>query len=76
MLRLQRGAEANDVGVIQRQGFRDRPDFFQHYQRLSVLLVRGVSLEAGEPVVLWDNPQAKYRLPGKVRTALSRSHTL
>ena len=76
MLRIQQRAEGNDSTVVQRHGFRDRADFFQHYQRLSILLVRGIPLQAGEPMVIWDNPQAKYPLPTKVRTALSRSHTL
>ena len=76
-LRIQKRAEANDSTIVQRHGFRDRADFFQHYKRLSALLVRGgTPLQAGEPVVIWDNPQAKYPLPAKVRTALSRSHTL
>ena len=77
MLRVQQRAEGNDSAVVQRHGFRDRADFFHHYQRLSAILVRGgTPLQAGEPVVIWDNPQAKYPLPTKVRTALSRSHTL
>lgn len=76
MLGVQQRAELNDSTIVQRHGFRDRADFFHHYRRLSALLVRARNLEAGEPVVMWVNPQAKYPLPGKVRTALSRSHTL
>jgi len=76
MLRVQQRAEGNDSSVVHRHGFRDRADFFHHYQRLSALLVRGISLQAGEPLVIWVNPQAKYPLPTRVRTALSRSHTL
>jgi|SRR5687767_14762059 len=76
MLRIQQRAESNDPTVIHKHGFRDRADFFQHYQRLSALLVRGICLQAGESVVFWVNPQAKYSLPAKVRTALTRSHTL
>lgn len=76
MLHLQQRAENNDPTAVQRHGFRDQADFFHHYQRLSALLVRGMPLQANEPVVLWDNPQAKYPLPAKVRTALARSHTL
>jgi hypothetical protein len=41
MLHLQQRAERNDATVLQRQRFRDRADFFHHYQRLSELLVRG-----------------------------------
>lgn len=76
MLRVQKRAEGNDSTVIHRYGFRDRADFFHHYQRLSALLVRRIPLQAGEPVVIWVNPQAKYPLPARVRTVLSRSHTL
>ena len=76
MLRVQQRAESNDSTMIHRYGFRDRADFFRHYQRLSGLLVRGSHLQAGEPVVLWVNPQAKHPLPTKVRTVLARSHTL
>jgi hypothetical protein len=73
MLHLQQRAERNDATVVQRHGFRDRADFFHHYQRLSELLVRGPHLQAGEPVFGWVNPQAKYPLPSKVRTVLYRS---
>ncbi len=76
MIHLQRRAERNEDAYLQRHQFRDRADFFNHYQRLSELLVRGPELQAGEPVIGWVNPQAKYPLPGKVRTALYRSHSL
>jgi hypothetical protein len=76
MLQLQKRAEANDPAVLQRHGFHDRADFFQHYQRLSAILLRGIPLPANEPVIIWGNPQARYALPAKVRTALSRSHTV
>jgi hypothetical protein len=76
MLRLQKRAEGNDANVVQRYGFRDRANFFNRYQRLSAILVREIPLKTGTPAILWDNPQAKYPLPAKVRTALIRSHTL
>jgi len=76
MLRIQQRAERNEAAFWQRYGFRDRADFFRHYQRISEVLVRGLKLQAGEPVVAWINPQARHPLPGKVRTALHRSHTL
>jgi len=75
MLQLQQRAERADASFVQRNGFRDRADFFQHYGRLSELLVRGPHLQAGEPVIGWVNPQAKHPLPGKVRTALYRSQS-
>ena len=73
MLRIQQRAERNDSAFWQRYGFRDRADFFHHYQRLSEVLVRGSKLQVKEPVVAAINPQAKYPLPGKVRTVLYRS---
>ena len=76
MIHLQRRAERNEDAYLQRHQFRDRADFFHHYQRLSELLVRGPELQADEPVIGWVNPQAKYPLPGKVRTALYRSHKI
>ena len=76
MLRIQHRVEANDASIVQRHGFRDRADFFNRYQRLSGILVRGVPLQTGDTIALWDNPQAKYPLPAKARTALTRSHTL
>lgn len=74
MLRMQQRAERNDSAFWQRYGFRDRADFFRHYQRLSEILVRRSQWQSDEPVVEWVNPQAKYPLPSKVRTALYRSH--
>ena len=76
MLRIQQRAEGGDSTLLQRYGFRDRADFFRQYGRLSALLIRGIPLQAGEPVVIWVNSQAKYPLPAKVLTAISRSHTL
>lgn len=76
MLRIQQRVERNDTTFLQRHRFRDRADFFRYYQRLSEILVRGTPLQAGEPVVVWVNAQAKYPLPPKVRTVLARSHML
>ena len=73
MLRTQQRAERNE-DMFLRYRFRDRSDFFRHYQRLSEVLVRGLELPAAEPIVTWANPQAKHPLPGKVRTALYHSH--
>ena len=73
MLNLQQRAERNDAAVMQRNGFRDRAHFFQYYRRLSELLVRCPGLQTDEPLISWVNPQAKYPLPGKVRTVLYRS---
>jgi hypothetical protein len=74
MLRIQQRAERNDSVFWQRYGFRDRADFFRHYQRLSEVIIRRSQWQADEPLVSWINPQAKHPLPGKVRTALYRSH--
>ena len=75
LLRIQQRAERSDSTFWQRYGFRERADFFQHYQRLSEILVRPSLLQANEPTVVWVNPQAKHPLPGRVRTALHRSHS-
>jgi len=75
MLRIQQRAERDDPASWLRYGFQERADFFRHYQRLSEVLVRSSQLKAGEPVVVWVNPQSKHPLPGKVRTVLYRSHT-
>jgi len=76
MLRIQQRAERSDPAFWKRYGFQDRADFFRHYQRLSEVLVRGTQSQRKDPVVVWVNPQAKYPLPGKVRTALYHSHGL
>jgi hypothetical protein len=76
MLRVQQRAERDDAAFWQRYGFRDRADFFRHYQRLSEVLVRGSQMQADQPVIAWVNPRAKHALPSKVRTALYRSHGL
>jgi hypothetical protein len=75
MLRIQQRAERDDSTFLQQRGFSDRADFFHHYRRLSEILVRGTLLQAGSPVVVWVNPQAKHPLPTKVRMAVHRSHT-
>jgi hypothetical protein len=73
MLRIRQRAERNEAPFLHRHRFRDRADFFQHYQRLSEILVRGPALQAAAPLV-WVNPQAKHPLPARVRTALYGSH--
>jgi hypothetical protein len=75
MLRMQQRAERSDPAFWQRYRLRDRADFFRHYQRLSEVLVRGLDRQTDKTVVAWVNPQAKDALPGKVRTALYRSHS-
>lgn len=76
LLRIQQRAEQNDAIFLQKHRFRDRTHFFQHYMRLSEVLVRRAQSPAGEPVISWVNPQAKHPLPVKVRTALYRSQTV
>ena len=73
MLRVQQRAERSDSTFLRRYRFRDRAQFFQHYQRLSEILVRGPHLQAAKSMVIWVNPQAKCPLPAKVRNALYRS---
>lgn len=75
MVSLQQRVEQGDSLFLQRHGFQDRSDYFRHYQRLSVILVRGPQVEGTKSILTWNNPQAKYPLPSKVRTALCRCHT-
>lgn len=75
MLRVQQRAERSDVPFFERYGFRDRTDFFKHYQRLSEILVHRGDAQRAASLVGWVNPQAKYPLPSKVRTVLYRSLT-
>jgi len=75
MVSIQQRAERNDSTFLQQHGFRDRSDFFRHYQRLSEILVRGPDFEGAKLIVTWVNPRAKHPLPRKVRTVLYRSHT-
>ncbi len=75
MLRLQQRAEHSNSTFFGRYGFRDRADFFRHYQLLSEIIVRNSNLEDAKPAAIWVNPQAKIPLPGKVRRVLYRSQT-
>jgi hypothetical protein len=76
MLQLQQRAEPRESTLWHRYRFRDRADFFQQYHLLSEVLVRGSTLQTANPVAFWANPQAKFPLPARVRTALYHSHTL
>lgn len=75
LVRIQQRAEQNNVAWLQRHRFRDRADFFQHYQRLSEVLVRGVNQPTVSSIA-WANPQARHPLPRKARTALYHSHAV
>ena len=74
MLRIKQRAEHNDPAFFKRLHFRDRATFFTHYQRLSEVIVRGSGVPASNAFVAGVNPQSKYTLPARVRTALHRSH--
>lgn len=74
MMRLPQRAGQRDSALWQRYGFEDRAAFFQQFQRLSEVLVRGAQLEADSQPAAWINPQARLPLPGKARAALHRSH--
>jgi hypothetical protein len=76
MLRLQQRVERDNPAFLQRYRFRDRADFFRHFQRLSEILVRDINTNTAQWLVVWSNPQARYPLSSKVQTALHRSHTL
>ena len=76
MLRVQQRVERNDSTFWMRHRFRDRADFFRHYYRLSEVLFRKSQGGPENTAFEWLNPQGKYPLPSKVRTALLRSHSL
>ena len=76
MLRIQQRVERGDSSFWQRYRFRDRADFFSHYQRLSEVLVRGLQQQADGSAVAWINPQARHPLPGRVRTVFHRSQAV
>lgn len=50
MRRIQQRAERSDSTLWQRYRFKDRADFFRHYQRLSEVLVRGLQLQKMHPL--------------------------
>jgi hypothetical protein len=74
MVRFQQRVERDESALLQRYHFRDRADFFHQFQRLSEIFVRDSQRYANESNVLWINPQAKYPLPNRVRSALYRHH--
>lgn len=76
MLRTQQRVERNDEVFFQRYRFRDRAEFFNHYQRLSEILVRRTDIQGAASLVAWVNPQARYALPARVRTVLYRSQSM
>lgn len=76
MLHMEQRVQQNDELFLRRYQFRDRSEFFQHYQRLSEILVRESDLQHARSITSWINPQAKHPLPSRVRTTLYRSHTL
>jgi len=76
LLRMLQRAERSDSTFFRRYEFQDRADFFRHFQRLSEVLVRETDFQQAIAPVIWVNPQAKYPLPSKVRTALYRSHAV
>ncbi len=76
MARVKQRAEANDPLFLRRHHLRNRADFFNHYQRLSEVIVRVAPLQAGPPSIVWVNPQAKLPLSSKVRTVLYHSQAV
>lgn len=76
MIRLQRHAEQADRKFFSQYGYASRSDFFAHYQRLSEIVVRDIAASPNAMVVAWSNPQARQKMPSKIRTALHRSLSL
>lgn len=76
LARAKQRAEANNAIFLHRHHFRNRADFFNHYQRLSEVIVRTAPLQAGQSSMVWINPQAKVPLSSKARTALYHSQAV
>ncbi|MFN8440164.1 MAG: hypothetical protein U0175_05310 [Caldilineaceae bacterium] len=76
MSRVKQRAEANDPLFLRRHHLRNRVDFFNYYQRLSEVIIRIAPLQAGQPSIVWINPQARHPLSSKVRTALYHSQSV
>jgi len=67
MQRLKLAAEKRDPILYARQRYSSPADFFKGYERLS-----GLWWRPGEavPSHLWINPQARQKMPAKVRKLL------
>jgi hypothetical protein len=72
MKRLKARAERGGAELFTRFGFRNTPDFFKHFTRLSAIVVRVKYGEISRPTALWENPQAKQLLPSAIRASLQR----
>lgn len=61
-------AEHRDPQFYARQGFLDPSDFFRYFERLSGLVLYYPA--GAQQVVLWTNPQGRFKLPGGVKNIL------
>jgi hypothetical protein len=69
MARLRARAESRDDAFFARRGFAGARAFQAAAQRLSALLLRDT---VDTPLQMWENPQARHRLPPDLRRALAR----
>jgi hypothetical protein len=68
---LKRRIEQRDADLLARYGLRNPAEFIRNYQRLSVILVQSLlAQEVDKHPVVWNNNDAKYPLPNKVRMIL------
>jgi hypothetical protein len=71
MKRLKARAERSEAGLFMRFNFRDTPDFFKYFTRLSAIFVRIKNSDnTSQHRMLWENPQAKQPLPSAIRAKL------
>lgn len=73
MKRLKARAERGEASLLSRFDFRNTPDFFKYFTRLSAICVR---IENGDNTsphrIFWGNPQARQPLPPAIRAILQR----
>jgi hypothetical protein len=72
MQHLKLLAEKRDPTLYARQGYQTPADFFKGYERMSGILWRQ---DEDNPVVFWNNPQARQPLSKKVRKLLVKLST-
>jgi len=73
MKRLKVRAERGEVGLMTQFDFRNTPDFFKYFVRLSAVMMRSKHENSlSQFAALWENRQAKQPLPLAIRTSLQK----
>lgn len=66
-------AEGKDSSLFARHGFRDAPDFFKYYRRLSGIVLRPSGTDARQRPTLWLNNQTQHPIPAVIRAHIPLS---